>query len=137
VAVLYVLDVENDCAAATASAGPESESFPLMRVPLGHGVAGWVAVNNTAIVNADPKLDLGDEETRTALVRTTCVPVNKHHRTVGAISVYSADLRGFADDDRRQLEQLADALAERWSYALDLLRGNASENAEGTPATVH
>jgi putative nucleotidyltransferase with HDIG domain len=134
--VFFVTDLENDCVATWASAGMLKSAVSNLRIPLGHGVAGWVAVNGTAIVNADPGLELRDHQTRNAFVRTLCVPVIAQHRTVGAVSLYSADLRGFAEEDRQQLEQVAEQLAALWHAAAESRAVITDQNQERA-ATIH
>jgi hypothetical protein len=51
---------------------PAHEAFS---IPLGYGVAGWVAVNATALVNADAGLAFQQSSPYQGLVRSICVSV--------------------------------------------------------------
>src|SRR5690606_8628747 len=96
-------------------------------MPLGYGVSGWVAVNSSAIVNADPRLDIRSLAQSFSLVRVISVPVRSKGETVGVLSVYSTDMRGFSDDDREFLEQTIGELSASNSYII----------AAVTPAKIH
>lgn len=78
-------------------------------MPLGYGVSGWVAVNTTALVNADATLDFRRDPPRPALVRSICVPVWIAGQVAGVISSYTSDPRGFCDEDKTLIEQLLKA----------------------------
>jgi putative methionine-R-sulfoxide reductase with GAF domain len=79
-------------------------------MPLGYGVSGWVAVNSSTVTNADPVLDLRQLATKHSLVRIICVPVRQRSETVGVLSLYSSDPRGFSDADRSFIEEAVAAL---------------------------
>lgn len=75
-------------------------------MPLGYGISGWVAVNATALVNADATLDFRRDPPKPALVRSICVPVWIAGQVAGVISSYTSDPRGFCDEDKAMIEQL-------------------------------
>ena len=109
-AVLFMTDADRDqllSVAVRARDGALSENFAF---PLGWGVSGWVAVNGTAIVNADPALDFGTNGTKSHLVRTICVPLFLKRQVAGVVSLYTTDMRGFSDDDKAYIEDLVASL---------------------------
>lgn len=58
-AVIYEIDASGTALVASAAQGPGARSVLGHRLPLGHGVSGWVAANRRAIDDTDATLDLG------------------------------------------------------------------------------
>jgi putative nucleotidyltransferase with HDIG domain len=109
-AVLFTADRENDCISSVGVNTSDGPTRMSISMPLGTGVSGWVAVNSSTIVNADPALDLRHLAASAEMVRIICVPIRRKGETVGVLSVYSRDARGFSDDDRTFIEQTAATL---------------------------
>jgi putative nucleotidyltransferase with HDIG domain len=103
-ALLFANDTENDCIVSVAARGVDLSQSASIRMQLGHGVSGWVAVNGKPVVNADPALELRDLPSNFSLVRTICVPIRRNGEIAGVLSLYSTDPRGFSDEDRAYLE---------------------------------
>jgi putative nucleotidyltransferase with HDIG domain len=136
-AVLYTIDRDNDTIASMIVHGPDGRTGDFIRMPLGYGVSGWVAVNCSTVVNADPALELRELSAEYSLVRTICVPIRQNAETVGVLSIYSSDPRGFSDTDRQLLEESAAALDSH--HGIDALQALARQ-VTPTPqptATIH
>lgn len=126
-AILFGIDRERDHLVSVTIRASHGAIGETITMPLGYGVSGWVAVNSSAIVNADPRLDIRSLAQSFSLVRVISVPVRSKGETVGVLSVYSTDMRGFSDDDREFLEQTIGELSA----------SNSSIIAAVTPAKIH
>jgi GAF domain-containing protein len=136
-AIMFASDTEQDRLLSLATQTPDGPLDELVSMPLGFGVSGWVAVNATAMVNAEPALDFPDMPAARGLVRSICVPVWVKGQVLGTLSLYSGDRRGFSDSDKAFLEKLASGLdAEVPSRAFNLLLSNRKALFSAIP-TVH
>lgn len=75
--VVYAVDTKTQSVIARAAAGPGSEKVLTHRVPLGHGVSGWVAVAGSRIHETDAGLDFPDtgEDDPLRTLRCSSVPL--------------------------------------------------------------
>ncbi len=136
-AILFAIDSDRDRLLSLASRTVDGPTNRIVAMPLGSGVAGWVAVNATPMVNADAALDFRDNLAGRELVRSICVPVFAKGAVVGVLSLYSNDRRGFSEDDKGFLQQLVAGLdADVPSRAFDLLL-QTRKVAIGSAPTVH
>ncbi len=78
-----------------------------LRVPVGEGLAGWVAVNRHTIINSHADLDLGDIARDLGLEACTATPVFALGNLVGVLSVYLPGARRFSPEDVRAVGALA------------------------------
>jgi putative nucleotidyltransferase with HDIG domain len=78
-----------------------------LRVPIGEGLAGWVAVNRHTIVNSHADLDLGDAARELGLGVCTAAPVFALGDLRGVVSVYLPAQRRFSDNGVRAVGALA------------------------------
>jgi GAF domain-containing protein len=72
-----------------------------LRVPIGEGLAGWVAVNRHTIVNSHTDLDLGMLASELGLGACTATPVFALGNLAGVLSVYLPAGRKFTDSEVR------------------------------------
>ena len=106
-------------------------------MPLGSGVSGWVAVNGTPILNAEAALDLRQTQSGIELVRIVCVPIRVRGHSVGVLSLYSSDPRGFNEEDKTLIQQLVAGLdADEPSRVFETLL-QARRAAVNSPPTIH
>jgi putative nucleotidyltransferase with HDIG domain len=136
-AVLYGVDHERDRIVSLSIRSTEGATKRVLTSPMGFGVSGWVAVNGVPISNADPSLDFPNDPIGNRLVRSICVPVVRSGHVRGVLSLYSDDPRGFSDDDRLYVQQLAAEFdGDRPAQVLsDLL--TARNSLPETLTTVH
>jgi putative nucleotidyltransferase with HDIG domain len=75
--VVYEVDATATAVVAKVAQGPGARHVIGHRLPLGHGVSGWVAVNRQPIDDTDALLDLSGvaPAIETALLTCTCTPV--------------------------------------------------------------
>ena len=78
-----------------------------LRVPVGEGLAGWVAVNRHTIVNSHADLDLGDVARELGLGVCTATPVFVLGELRGVVAVYLPSPRRFSESEARAVGALA------------------------------
>ncbi len=78
-----------------------------LRVPVGEGLAGWVAVNRHTIVNSHADLDLGDVARELGLGSCTATPVFVLGELRGVVAVYLPSPRRFSESEARAVGALA------------------------------
>jgi putative nucleotidyltransferase with HDIG domain len=81
-----------------------------IRLQMGDGIVGWVAVHRHSVVNSDPDLDLGDAAVTLGLGSCTATPVMAFGELVGVLVAYLPQRRGFSDADVRVVGELAQEL---------------------------
>ena len=109
---LFLLDDTHDHVVVRYAAGAHAHALRGVTRPTATGVAGWVAVNRTPVVNAEPILDLGFRaESAPALRSSVVVPLVESDAVIAVLSLYSKDLLAFTDDHARVLELLGPRLA--------------------------
>ena len=86
---------------------------PHTRIALGRGICGAAATERATItvddVNSDPRYLACSLETKSEIV----VPIMHGDRVLGEIDIDSDQRAAFGDEDRRLLEAIAAALAQR------------------------
>jgi putative nucleotidyltransferase with HDIG domain len=92
---------------AVALATRAMSSVTARRVPMGEGLAGWVAVNRHTIVNSHADLDLGDAARELSLGLCTATPVFALGDLRGVVSVYLPAPRRFSESEVRAVGALA------------------------------
>ena len=98
--------------------GIDSTLLKGLRIPLGHRLSGWVAVNRQTILNSDAALDLGDVARAAGLRASLSTTLTSQEQLVGVITLYTTAAGGFTDGDRVSLEVFAQqAIASRQLYS--------------------
>jgi signal transduction histidine kinase len=112
-ATLMLIDEETDELVFNIPYGEKRELLHSYRMPMGEGIAGWVATRGEpALVN---EVAVDDRFSRDADVRTgfltksvICVPLQIKDRTIGVLEALNkTSSEGFTDDDLRLLATLA------------------------------
>src|SRR5262249_53279287 len=85
----------------------EGKIHQVVAMSLGSGISGWVAANGKAVVNSDANLDLPSELSRFRASRCLAVPIHLKGDTVGVLSAYMDDQRGFSERDVVLMEGIA------------------------------
>ena len=100
--------------------GRNAERLKGKSVILGSGITGWVAANRQPMYNSDPHLDFDavklevQENYRTVM----CVPLMKDDEVLGALTLYSAELKAYEPDHLRLLEAVAKLASDAIANAL-------------------
>jgi len=109
---LFLPDETHDHVVVRFAAGAHAHALRGVTRPTSTGLAGWVAINRTAIVNGEPFLDLGFRaETSPALRSSIVVPLIDSDAVIAVMALYSLELLAFTDDQLRILELLGPNLA--------------------------
>jgi GAF domain-containing protein len=109
---LFVPDDWQDQVVVRYAAGTHAHALHGVTRQGGTGVAGWVALHRTGVVNAEPLLDLGFRAGAAPALRSSLVvPLVESDVVVAVLSLYSKDLLAYTDDHLRLLELLAPRLA--------------------------
>ncbi|HET9530534.1 MAG TPA: HD domain-containing phosphohydrolase, partial [Blastocatellia bacterium] len=107
--VLYLQRQDSTEIEAAHVSGRNADRFKGRRMKSGAGIAGWVVANCHSMHNCDPRLDFDamkadvSENYNTA----TVVPLMKDGEVLGALALYSADLRAYDADHLRLVEAVA------------------------------
>jgi len=109
---LFLPDETHDHVVVRFSAGIHAHALRGVTRPTSTGMAGWVAVNLSPIVNGEPILDLGFRaETTPALRSSIVVPLVHSNAVIAVMALYSKELLAFADEHLRILELMSPNLA--------------------------
>jgi hypothetical protein len=138
VAVIFAADRDADRLVSLVARTRSGDPQEVLSIPLGYGVSGWVAVNATALVNADARLDFRENPPYPGLVRSMCAPVWIRGQLAGVFSVYSSDPRGFHEEDKAVIQQLAAGCDADETFASfnTILRARQLSATSSSP-TVH
>jgi diguanylate cyclase (GGDEF)-like protein/putative nucleotidyltransferase with HDIG domain len=118
--VLYLVRPDSTDVEAAHVAGRYAEIFKSKGLPSGAGIAGWVVANRHPMHNCDPRLDFDvlkvdlPESYRTA----TVVPLMRDEAVLGALAMYSADLRSYTADHLRLMEAVAKLASDAIANAM-------------------
>ncbi len=96
---------------------------------MGAGIAGWVAVNRKAALNADPALDLGHASA--GLGSCLATPLVDGNTSVAVLALYRGAAAAFSDDDARLVELLAPRLTSSIGEAVRVERDADAPAAAG------
>jgi putative nucleotidyltransferase with HDIG domain len=107
IGVVFAADRNTDRLVSLVTHSKSGPTKDVLSIPLGYGVSGWVATNGTPLLNADASLDFRDEAPLPNLLRSLCVPIRVDGSTAGVISMYTDDPRGFNEEDRATVQELA------------------------------
>lgn len=135
--ILFLRDTRLDELHSVAARDRDGSLSYHAAMPIGSRVSGWVAANGSSVMNADATLDVPEYARDLGLTRCLCVPLVHNRESIGVLSLYVDDARGFSEQDL--------VLVEAALFALDLeslhafvasLSGRPSKTA-GVPPTVH
>ena len=108
---VYVLTGE--CFRPEYLSGRDRDFFKPLKIPLGEGLAGWVAENRRSILNGNPAVEAGylPEHNQVSTLRSAlAVPLVHLDEVEGVIALYSQKLSAFSEDDLRVIEAIAPKL---------------------------
>ncbi len=122
--------------------GVDAELLQGLSTKYGHGLAGWVARNKRALVNARPgtELEAAGLDPRTELQSALVCPLVFGQHLIGAIAVYHTDSSFYRDDHRRLLERVSEQAAAVIHNAMVFERtqqDSLTDPLTGLPNTRH
>jgi diguanylate cyclase (GGDEF)-like protein/putative nucleotidyltransferase with HDIG domain len=98
--------------------GSEQSLFSSLRIPVGQGLSGWVAENNSALVGGNPAVEpgyLSDANVTTHLKSALSIPLEEDGSAIGVVSLYSRERNAFSRDHLRVLQSLGPRLGAAMS----------------------
>ena len=114
-----------------AFATPRLEAFAAsVQFSSGEALSGWVAANRHAILNSDPRLDLGELADTFGFSHCASTPIFALGTLVGVLTVYASRAERFSDEDGRCLGSIAQEVA--MGFTTD--RAHSPGPNTGTPA---
>jgi len=94
-------------------AGQDFALFCSLRIPLGEGLAGWVAQNSKEIVNGNPSVEpgyLNDPSKDSSLRSALALPLCSESAVVGVLALYRAKVGSFTREELERLRIIASRL---------------------------
>ena len=102
--------IQNNALVPRFVKGESFRLFSSLEIPMGHGLSGWVAENNSPIVNGNPAVEpgyLNDPAKVTALRSAIAVPLHSQDGIIGVLTLYQLRAEAFTTDDLRLLIAIA------------------------------
>jgi putative nucleotidyltransferase with HDIG domain len=131
--VFFRRDDASDEIAATYASGFGEALMRSVRMPLGHKVSGWVAVNSRSVINADCTLDVDDllDRVEPRFRSLLSAPLPYLDRTVGVVTLYAFQEQAFREEQRQALDLVRDAIGRMFWRAIqnDQARAAAATSA--------
>ena len=118
-ACLFAIPAAGDLLMVAHATSRLADSAASIRIPVGGGVSGWVAVNRSTIRNADPRLDLGEAAESLGLRVCISTPIFTSAELFGVLTVYGTRAAGFSDETIASVGMLAQEIG------LAIARGDA------------
>lgn len=114
---ILLLDEEKDELFFAAATGEKKDSIKNIRVPIGEGVAGWVAREDKPVLIADAQNDprffkKADQKTKFKTKTIVAVPLKTKEKLIGVVEILNKkDNELFNDEDLNLLEALSNQAA--------------------------
>jgi putative methionine-R-sulfoxide reductase with GAF domain len=106
--------------------GEDEQLFASLEIPLGMGLAGWVAENNKSIVNGNPAVEPGylSDPTKFSMLRSAlAVPLEVSGIVSGVLSLYRPEHDAFNREHLTLLLPVATKVAHVLCDAIAALQG--------------
>jgi diguanylate cyclase (GGDEF)-like protein len=94
--------------------GDNYRLFSSLRIPIGHGLSGWVAHNRKPIINGNPSVEpgyLNDPSKFSTLRSALAVPLEGVAGVIGVLALYRAERDAFTSDHLRILLAVSGKMA--------------------------
>ena len=126
---LYTLDESKASIASQYVAGAAAASVPVVSIPLGERISGWVAANCRAMTDADAVLDLGKGGEGALRYTLQASPLVGDRGLVGVLTLYSAE--PFGEQLALTIEMIGPHLAKAVAAAATAETSHRSALADG------
>jgi putative nucleotidyltransferase with HDIG domain len=115
---MAVFVVQGNVLSTCFTLGENVRQLSSLRVPMGQGLAGWVAETGNSIINGNPTVEPGLERLQNVVLRSAlAVPLADSGRTVGVLAVYGLQSDSFTPEHLGVLQasgkQLGAVVGER------------------------
>jgi diguanylate cyclase (GGDEF)-like protein/putative nucleotidyltransferase with HDIG domain len=107
--LLCIYTIQDGVLVSDYATGSEQTMFSTLRIPVGQGLSGWVAENNSPVVNGNPAVEpgyLNDPTIITNLNSALAIPLEEDGSAIGVLALYSRDKTAFSRDHLRVLQAL-------------------------------
>ncbi len=109
--------------------GDNYRLFSSLRIPVGHGLSGWVAQNRKPIINGNPSVEpgyLNDPSKFSSLRSALAVPLEGVSGVIGVLALYRAERDAFKSDHLRILLAVSGKMALAIENALKFAQAENS-----------
>ncbi len=113
--------------------GDNYRLFSSLRIPVGHGLSGWVAQNRKPIVNGNPSVEpgyLNDPSKFSTLRSALAVPLEGIGGVIGVLALYRGDRDAFTTDNLRILLAVSSKMALSIENALKFAQAENSATTD-------
>jgi diguanylate cyclase (GGDEF)-like protein/putative nucleotidyltransferase with HDIG domain len=113
--------------------GDNYRLFSSLRIPIGHGLSGWVAQNRKPIVNGNPSVEpgyLNDPSKFSTLRSALAVPLEGVGGVIGVLALYRGDRDAFTTDNLRILLAVSSKMALSIENALKFAQAENSATTD-------
>jgi diguanylate cyclase (GGDEF)-like protein/putative nucleotidyltransferase with HDIG domain len=113
--------------------GDNYRLFSSLRIPVGHGLSGWVAQNKKPIVNGNPSVEpgyLNDPDKFSTLRSALALPLEGVAGVIGVLALYRAEKDAFTSDHLRILLAVSGKMALAIENALKYQQAESSATTD-------
>src|SRR5579863_6713861 len=113
--------------------GDNYRLFSSLRIPVGHGLSGWVAQNRKPIVNGNPSVEpgyLNDPSKFSTLRSALAVPLEGVAGVIGVLALYRGERDAFTTDNLRILLAISSKMALSIENALKFAQAENSATTD-------
>ena len=113
--------------------GDNFRLFSSLRIPLGQGLSGWVALNKKPIINGNPSVEpgyLNDPKKFSTLRSALAIPLEGLAGVVGVLALYKAEPDAFTSDHLRILLAISSKMALAIDNALKYQQAESSATTD-------
>src|ERR1700728_1605893 len=113
--------------------GDNYRLFASLRIPVGHGLSGWVAQNKKPIVNGNPSVEpgyLNDPDKFSTLRSALALPLEGVAGVIGVLAVYRSEKDSFTSDHLRILLAVSGKMALAIENALKYQQAESSATTD-------
>jgi len=117
---ISLLEENGTFASTVYSGGSHNAIFATRRIEVGQGATGYVLKKQKPVINVDPALDLSFSDNSAAADYRVmaALPLFADDRLIGAVSLYSAQVTNFQDEQIRLLETISHIAADAINAAV-------------------
>lgn len=128
--LICIYSIEQDMLRPCYVEGTEQHLYSSNRIGVGEGLSGWVAENNSPVVNGNPAVEPRDPHQGsviTNLKSALAIPLEEDGSAIGVITLYACGQDAFSRDHLRILQALGPRLGAALSNGRKLIE--AQDNA--------
>ncbi len=121
--LLCIYTIRDGVLFPTFVSGAEQQLYAGLRIPVGQGLSGWVAENNSSVANGNPAVEpgyLNDPTVITNLKAALAIPLEEDGSAIGVMTLYSREKNAFSRDHLRILQALGPRLGAALSHGRKL-----------------